>query len=270
MRKFFVNEINRMKDFFLEERLSATILSSSALFLILSRYLPTSPPITGTLLYYMALPLLVIILILRSSPLDFGLRAGLWRIWLPHVAVACALTAILAISAARIPAFREYYGSRHGPVAARAALVMIDLLAVEFMFRGFILFGLKERFGRGAVPYRWCLLRCCIFTSRGSRRPAASSRGFISATSRGAQARCGPYTSSTASPRCPLCCSFDRFRMSPARLHKHPGALQKCEAGVQQLFFAAEQWGTIGTFGEGVLQGVKTQIPLSDKDKRIL
>jgi membrane protease YdiL (CAAX protease family) len=151
MLGFFMNETKRMKAFLLEERLSATVLSFSTLFLISSRFLPTSPEILGTLSYYVILPLLVVILLLRRNPLDFGLGAGLWRIWLPHVAVACALAIILAISAARIPAFREYYGGTRGSAAGRIALVMINLLAVEFMFRGFILFGLKERFGGGAV-----------------------------------------------------------------------------------------------------------------------
>ncbi len=151
MHGFFMNETKRMKAFLLEERLSATVLSFSTLFLILSRFLPTSPEILGTLSYYVVLPLLVVTLILRRNPLDFGLGIGQWRIWLPHVAIAGALAIILAISAAGIPAFREFYGGTRGPEAGRIVLVMIGLLAVEFMFRGFILFGLKERFGGGAV-----------------------------------------------------------------------------------------------------------------------
>ncbi|MBN2070373.1 MAG: CPBP family intramembrane metalloprotease [Candidatus Krumholzibacteriota bacterium] len=146
-----MNETKRMKAFLIEERLSVTVLSFTTLFLISSRFLPTSPEIPGTLSYYVILPLLVIILILRKNPLDFGLRIGLWRIWLPHVAIACALAVLLAVTASRIPAFRGFYGGTRGPAISRIALVMIDLLAVEFMFRGFILFGLKERFGGGAV-----------------------------------------------------------------------------------------------------------------------
>ncbi|MBN2185114.1 MAG: CPBP family intramembrane metalloprotease [Candidatus Krumholzibacteriota bacterium] len=151
MPGFFISETKRIKAFLFEERLSAAVLSFSTLFLILSRIFPTSPEILGTLLYYLILPLLVVTLILHRNPIDFGLGAGLWRVWLPHVAVACVLAILLALSAARIPAFREFYGGTRGPAAGRIGLVMIDLLAVEFMFRGFVLFGLKERFGGGAV-----------------------------------------------------------------------------------------------------------------------
>jgi membrane protease YdiL (CAAX protease family) len=58
---------------------------------------------------------------------------------------------LLAVLAARIPAFREYYAGKGGPAYGRVALIMINIFAVEFMFRGFILFGLKERLGGGAV-----------------------------------------------------------------------------------------------------------------------
>lgn len=135
----------------IEQRATAVVLAFSTLFLVLSRYFPTSPRIYGTLLYYAALPLVVIVLVLRRNPLDFGLRIGQWRVWLPHVFIVGALSILLALAASRIPAFREYYGGTEGAFARRAALSAASLAAIEFMFRGFILFGLKERFGGGAV-----------------------------------------------------------------------------------------------------------------------
>lgn len=151
MRAFFGNEMTRMNTLLLEERAPAAVLASSTLFLVLSRYFPTSPRIYGTLLYYAVLPLAAIALILRRNPLDFGLRIGQWRVWLPHVVAAGAFSMLLALAASRIPAFREYYGGEAGPPAHRAALSAASLAAIEFMFRGFILFGLKDRFGGGAV-----------------------------------------------------------------------------------------------------------------------
>jgi membrane protease YdiL (CAAX protease family) len=151
MRGFFIAETNRIKALLLEERLIASVLVSSTLFLVASRYLPTSPKIFGSLFYYVALPLLVIVLVLRRDPLDFGLRAGRWRIWLLHAVVVCALSIALAAIAARLPAFREYYGSKPALTAGRVALALVNIFAVEFMFRGFMLFGLKERLGGGAV-----------------------------------------------------------------------------------------------------------------------
>jgi len=151
MRGFIVDEAKRMKALLVAERLPAMILLSSTLFLIASRYIPTSPKIAGTLLYYMIMPLLAIVLILRKNPVNFGLRAGQWRVGLAHVAAAGSLSILLAMIAAKLPAFREYYGAKPDPTAGRIALLAVDIFAVEFMFRGFILFGLRERFGGGAA-----------------------------------------------------------------------------------------------------------------------
>jgi len=174
MSGFFIEETRRMKRFLREERLAAVVLFFSTLFLVVSRYHYTSPVILGTLLYYVALPLIVILAVLRRNPLDFGLRAGLWRIWLPHVAVACAAAALLVYSAARIPAFKEFYGTRQGLTIGRAVFIMADLLAVEFIFRGFILFGLKERFGGGTV-----LVQMAPFALLHLHKPGLEAAGCV-------------------------------------------------------------------------------------------
>ncbi len=144
-------ELNEMKEFLRRNAMPAGVISLSTLFLILNRQYRFEGDLLNQLLFYLGLPLFSILVFLRKNPLDFGLRPGKWRIWLIHVAAACVVCALLVFIGARIPSIRKFYGGASDSLALYAGKRVIRIFALEFMFRGFILFGLKEKYGDGAI-----------------------------------------------------------------------------------------------------------------------
>lgn len=105
------------------------------------------------MLFYLAIPLAVI-LILRQNPLHWGLSIGRWR-WTAGLTLAGAIgVAILLWGAVQMPVFQAYY-DRLGPQTAQLwpwiGFFALDMLAWEFFFRSFMLFGLEPALGELAI-----------------------------------------------------------------------------------------------------------------------
>ena len=121
--------------------------------------------ITGTKAYdrmvlYFVLPMLLIVLFFRESPVSFGWRIGDWRTGLKWVVIGCAVMAVVLYVLATTPAMRAFYKERAPDgVAYLIYLTAVDLFGWEFMWRGLMLFGLAHYFGPGpaiflqAVPF---------------------------------------------------------------------------------------------------------------------
>ena len=121
--------------------------------------------ITGTKAYdrmvlYFVLPMLLIVLFFRESPVSFGWRIGDWRTGLKWVVIGCAVMAVVLYALATTPAMRAFYEERAPDgVAYLIYLTAVDLFGWEFMWRGLMLFGLAHYFGPGpaiflqAVPF---------------------------------------------------------------------------------------------------------------------
>lgn len=129
----------------------ATIISTAALFLSLDRYHPVWENWFSTLLFYGILPIIVILVILRRNPLDFGLRFGNPRIWGPLVAITCLVGAPILYFTSFSPEFQTYYTQARFNPGIYALQSMASLFASEFLFRGFLLFGLKNKLGEGSI-----------------------------------------------------------------------------------------------------------------------
>ncbi|MBM3132112.1 MAG: CPBP family intramembrane metalloprotease [Chloroflexi bacterium] len=126
------------------------ILCSAILFLAISENHSVGDRWSDALLYYAALPILVI-LSLRKNPLDFGLRPGDWRVWRFHVAVAVLVSIPVLLLASRAGSLRDYYIDED-LILWRYCLESIAYFAAwEFLFRGYLLFGLKSRFREAAI-----------------------------------------------------------------------------------------------------------------------
>jgi len=104
----------------------------------------------------MGLPLLSIVLVLRENPRDWGLRAGRRREW--TIALVAYLLAIpLIVVASEMDAFHGRYptlraaGTNEVLFWSYEAVYLLKWVSWEFFFRGFLLFGLRERFGEGAI-----------------------------------------------------------------------------------------------------------------------
>ena len=105
--------------------------------------LPIDPALSRGLervVLYFAGPL-VTLFMLRERPGDYGLRIGEWRIGLAvALGLAILVTPIVVISAG-LPDFAAYYGTQEAGFAAVVGR-STDVLAAEFLFRGFLMWTL--------------------------------------------------------------------------------------------------------------------------------
>jgi membrane protease YdiL (CAAX protease family) len=109
---------------------------------------------------YFIMPLLVISWLFRESPATYGLQWGNWRTGLAWTLAACLGMAIILWFLARTPSMQKYYDARAPRETVRLIyLTGVDLLGWEFVWRGFLLFGMARIIGPGpailfqAVPF---------------------------------------------------------------------------------------------------------------------
>lgn len=112
------------------------------------------------LVLYFLLPMLVIVVLFRESPGDYGWSLGEWRTGLKWVVTGCALMAVVLYVLAVTPAMQSFYEARAPEgVLNLIYLTGVDLFGWEFMWRGLMLFALAHYFGPGpaiflqAVPF---------------------------------------------------------------------------------------------------------------------
>ncbi len=130
---------------------SIIIMSTAVLFLLLGKYMGIKPGWLNALLYYFILPVFVIVVFFQKNPLDFGLRPGKVKLWLVHVCAASFVSLIVLFIASRDPSIYRYYISRNLNMVSYTADFALKLFAWEFLFRGFMLMGLKEKFNEGSI-----------------------------------------------------------------------------------------------------------------------
>jgi len=147
---FIKNEFQAVYLFLARNKREAVIISIATLVLILERYYQVRNEWLSNLIYFAAIPLVVIIL-LRRNPLDFGLRPGKPRIWIFHVIVFCLIAYPILHFTSVNPSLQAYYRIEPFYFLNFFLTTAASLLATEFLFRGFLLFGLKERFKEGSI-----------------------------------------------------------------------------------------------------------------------
>jgi membrane protease YdiL (CAAX protease family) len=128
-----------------------TVVCSAALFIALARYHSFDERWSEALVFYAALPILTILLVLRRNPLDFGLRLGNWRLWLPYVVITVIVAAPILVAASRVGSLDEYYSVEGFDLSSYAVEAIVYLAAWEFLFRGYLLSGLRKRFGEASI-----------------------------------------------------------------------------------------------------------------------
>jgi membrane protease YdiL (CAAX protease family) len=137
---------------------AATILVSSTLLLVASHYHQVLGDETvSSLVFYGLLPLGIIVFVFREDPRAFGLRLGNWRKGALWSLLGIGLMVVVIGGLVRTTEFRQYYEldtlrEANWRAAAELAVRMaVYMFSWEFMFRGFMLFGLEERFGPLAI-----------------------------------------------------------------------------------------------------------------------
>ncbi len=151
MTNLFQKELQRLSTFFKSNYSEIVVIGSATLFLTINEYHTIGPIWFSSFIYFAALPLLTIIVLLRRNPLDFGLRFGDGRIWCFHVVVTCVLALPILYAASFSPSLRDYYTIPQFDIIKYSLGTIVYLFAWEFIFRGFLLFGLKEKLGESSI-----------------------------------------------------------------------------------------------------------------------
>lgn len=145
MFKTFSTELGELGAFFRRNYSPIVIVSAATLFMTLYEYNPISPRWLGALVYFAVLPILTILIMLRKNPLDFGFRLGNWRVWGFHVLVTVIIGIPVLYIASRSAALDNYYNIEDFSLLVYSLETIAYMFAWEFLFRGFLLFGLKDK-----------------------------------------------------------------------------------------------------------------------------
>lgn len=127
------------------------VISLSTLFFILAKYNPIGNHWQSSAIYYGLCPLLSILIVLRRNPLDFGLRLGKVKIWGFHLLIALPVIFLLIWWGTSTKAVERYYTSGHFDLSTLLLGGIVVLIPWEFIFRGFMLFGLKDKLKEYAI-----------------------------------------------------------------------------------------------------------------------
>jgi len=143
-----------MKSFFdIKQRFDwkiAVLTIVSTLVILIERYnkLTEWETLDRFILFFL-IPMVVILIVFRDSPRDYGFQFGDWRAGLILTAGSILLIApILFFLAKSDPSMREYYDWQ---VQYLPWQLLVEMFAWEFLFRGWLLFGYARKFGPEAI-----------------------------------------------------------------------------------------------------------------------
>jgi membrane protease YdiL (CAAX protease family) len=93
------------------------------------------------------IPLAIVVFGFRDRPSRYGLRIGDWRAGLPLVLIGCVVMTPIVFWYATLPDVRAFYGPSAAPVGELVLTNTLDLVAAEFLFRGFLMLTLVRVIG---------------------------------------------------------------------------------------------------------------------------
>jgi membrane protease YdiL (CAAX protease family) len=148
MQKYIKNEFLEGWDLNL-----LAVVGISTLVLVLECYHPLNIdfPRATELIYWLLVPLAAGWLLFRDKPWDYGIRIGRWKSAIILTVVCLAAMMLILYGAGKMPEFRSYY---HMDVIDWSELLLnaaLYMFAWEFLFRGYMLFGLEKSIGRSAI-----------------------------------------------------------------------------------------------------------------------
>lgn len=136
------------------------ILGTSAALLIIDRAFTLTTMVVDSLLLFFIVPMAVILVFFTDSPRDYGLGPGKVKTGLVLAAGGVFLSFLTTYLSVKYSSqIQKHYGQ--AVVTAPAVIkVFLYMTGWEFMFRGYLLFGLKERWG----PWRANIVQTILFT----------------------------------------------------------------------------------------------------------
>jgi uncharacterized protein len=151
MIHFLKEEFDAICQFLKRNSHEIVIISSATLFITLDKYHPIQNEWLSIFLYYAVFPILVIIIILRKNPINFGLGWGNPRLWGYYTGIVCLLSALILYASSFNTSLQSYYRQDEFNFFTYFLTSCVSLSASEFMYRGFLLFGMKEKFKEGSI-----------------------------------------------------------------------------------------------------------------------
>jgi membrane protease YdiL (CAAX protease family) len=127
------------------------VVVAAGLFITLDRYHVIKNGDFSTFLFYAIFPILTVLIILRKNPRNFGLGLGNWRVWIKYVLITCLISTVVLYAASFNHSLIKYYKQDNFNFTHYFLVNLLALSAIEYMFRGFLLFGLKDKFKEGAI-----------------------------------------------------------------------------------------------------------------------
>jgi membrane protease YdiL (CAAX protease family) len=148
MQKYIKNRMLRDYDLNI-----LAVVGISTLVLVLEHYCPLNIdfPRATELIYYLLVPLAAGWLLFRDKPCDYGIRVGRWKSAIILTAVCLAAMALILYGAGKMPEFRSYYRMYAIDWSQLLLSHALYMFAWEFLFRGYMLFGLERSIGKSAI-----------------------------------------------------------------------------------------------------------------------
>ena len=127
-----------------------TVTILSTLLLMVDHYHGlTSAKYWDRVILYLVIPLVVILVLFRENPGEYGFTLGDWKLGLTYTALGILLMAPVIYYLGRgNPSMQNYYQPF---LRGLPWTTFLDLIGWEFFFRGWILFAYARRFGPEAL-----------------------------------------------------------------------------------------------------------------------
>ena len=148
MQRYIKNRILRGYDLNL-----IAVVGISTLVLVLEHYRPLDIdfPRATELIYYLLVPLAAGWLLFRDKPWDYGIRVGRWKSSIILTVVCLAAMTLILYGVGKMPEFRSYYYEYAIDWPELLLNYALYMFAWEFLFRGYMLFGLEKSIGKSAI-----------------------------------------------------------------------------------------------------------------------
>ena len=128
------------------------VVTISTLTLILNHYYPIRVifPLSN-LIYWLFIPLAAGFAIFRDRPWDYGIRIGRWKLAIILTTATLAIFSLIVYGASKIPEVYAYYHKHSINWPSYILGRTLYMFSWEFIFRGYMLFGLERSIGKSAI-----------------------------------------------------------------------------------------------------------------------
>jgi hypothetical protein len=131
--------------------LIAVVTISTLVFVLYHYYRLRIAFPTAELIYWVAVPLAAGFLFFRDKPWDYGIRIGRWKLAIVLTTVTLAVFSLIVYGASKIPEVYSYYHMYNVDWPEWVFTWALYMFAWEFIFRGYMLFGLEKSIGISAI-----------------------------------------------------------------------------------------------------------------------